>query len=62
MTAAEARERATMFVYCECNLGDIIYRCERAGIPTKKKNGKLRSRTEMECDLIELYASRGVTE
>ena len=58
MTREEARERAEQFVYCDCTLGDILYRCQMAGIPTHTANGKQRSRTDLETELIEHYTAR----
>jgi hypothetical protein len=57
MTREEARARAEEIVYVYCNLGDILCRCERAGIPTHTPKGKQRSRTELETELIEHYTN-----
>ena len=53
----EARERAERLVYCDCNLGDILARCEMAGIKTHTPKGKQRSRTDLENELIEHYTN-----
>ena len=57
MTREEARARAEKIVYVYCNLGDILCRCERAGIKTHTQNGKQRSRTDLETELIEHYTN-----
>ena len=57
MTREQAKERAEEIVYVYCTLGDILCRCERAGIPTHTPRGKRRSRTDLEQDLIEHYTN-----
>jgi hypothetical protein len=57
MTREEAKARAEEIVYVYCNLGDILARCERAGIKTHTPNGKQRSRTDLETELIEHYTN-----
>lgn len=58
MTREQAKERAEEIVYVYCTLGDILYRCEVAGIPTHTPRGKRRSRTDLEQDLIEHYTKQ----
>ena len=55
MTRSEAMARAEEIVYVRCTLGDIIERCEILGIPTHTKRGKLRSRSDLEEELIKRY-------
>ena len=55
MTRSEAKARAEEIVYAWCTLGDIIARCEILGIPTQTNRGKLRSRSDLEQDLIKRY-------
>ncbi len=62
MTREQAKERAEEIVYVNCTLGDILYRCEIAGIPTYTQKGKQRSRTDLEQDLIEHYTKQYTTE
>lgn len=57
MTIEEAKARAEQIVYVHCNLGDILCRCESAGIKTHTQNGKQRSRTDLETELIEHYTN-----
>ena len=57
MTREEAKERAEQFVYCDCTLGDILYHCQMAGIPTHTPKGKQRSRADLETELIEHYTN-----
>lgn len=62
MTQEQAKERAEEIVYVYCTLGDILHRCEMAGIPTCTPKGKRRSRTDLEQDLIEHYTKQYTTE
>lgn len=57
MTREEARARAEEIVYVRCTLGDILYRCEMAGIKTHTTKGKRRSRCDLESELIEYYTN-----
>ena len=56
MTREEARARATEFVFVSLNFGEIMRRCELAGIPTHTKNGRRIDRSVLELKLIEHYA------
>lgn len=55
MTREEARERAEEIVFVYCTLGDILYRCQMAGIKTHTSKGKQKSRCELETALINYY-------
>lgn len=57
MTREQAKKRAEEIVYVYCTLGDIIARCQSAGIKTHTPNGRRRSRTDLEQDLIEHYTN-----
>lgn len=62
MTQKEAKERAEEIVFVYCTLGDILRRCEAAGIPTHTPKGKQRSRTDLEEELIAHYTKVYTTE
>lgn len=62
MTREEAKKRAEEIVYIRCTLGDILYRCEMAGIKTHTPKGKQRSRATLETELIEYYTNSYTTE
>lgn len=53
MTEQEARNAAEETVYVDYVLGDIIADCQRRGIPTHTKKGKLKNRSELEQKLID---------
>ena len=55
MTREEARAQAEKIVYVYSTLGDILYRCEMAGIKTHTPKGKRISRTLLEEKLIDFY-------
>ena len=55
MTRAEARAKAEEIVYVYCTLGDILRRCEAAGINTHTPKGKQISRATLEEKLIDHY-------
>lgn len=55
MTREEARARAEEIIYCYCTLGDILYRCQMAGIKTHTPKGKQISRSTLEEKLIDFY-------
>lgn len=57
MTREEARARAEEIVYVYCTLGDILDRCEVAGIKTHTPKGKRKSRPTLETELIEYYTN-----
>ena len=57
MNRDQARNKAEEIVFVYCTLGDILYRCEIAGIPTYTRNGRRRSRTDLENELIEHYTN-----
>lgn len=62
MTKEESRKRAEEFVFCYCNLGDILRRCEYAGIKTHNSKEKQISRTTLEEQLIDHYTELYTTE
>ena len=55
MTKEEAKKWAEAFVYCDCNLGDILFHCRMAGISTHSPKGKQKPRSVHEEKLIEHY-------
>ena len=55
MTIEEAKSKAEQIVFVYCTLGDILYRCEIAGIKTHNPKGKQKSRCELEIALIDYY-------
>lgn len=62
MTESDARKKAEEIVFVYYVLGDIIDGCKRRNIPTTKKNGKPRSRSDMEEDLINAMTKEMTTE
>ncbi len=58
MTYEEAKAKAETTVYVYMTRPSIIEACECAGIETKQKNGKYKSRTFLEEKLIEYYAKK----
>lgn len=52
MTHEEAVNKAQEIVWVDFTMPDIIRHCELRGILTRTKNGKLRSRTDLETALI----------
>lgn len=55
MTKEEAKAKAEEIVFVYCTLGDILYRCQIAGIKTHTVKGKQKSRCELETALINYY-------
>ena len=62
MTKVEARERATEYVFMCLTLGELISKCEAAGIKTFTKRGRRIDRTALELKLIEHYAEEWSNE
>ena len=52
MNHEEAVKKATEIVYVDFTFPDIINNCKLLAIPTRKKNGRLRDRAELEQELI----------
>ena len=62
MTYEQAKARAEEIVYIRCTLGDILQRCERAGIKTHTPKGKRISRVTLEEQLIKHYIEMYTTK
>ena len=56
MNHEEAIKKAQELVFVYFTMPDIINNCKLLGIPTIRKNGRLRDRAELEQELINAIA------
>ena len=53
MTEEKARSKAEEIVYVYYTMPTIVFACEKRGIKTETKSGKLRKRSDLEAALID---------